>query len=160
MGKMLRWRGMALFLLWLGLWPACAVAADKPTYILINAGAGRVDFAEQNAQHQRDGSVTLSILTVLASGKVAYAMSDISLNCAASTFAALGNVNYDAHGQVLPSDPTDASPIKIQAGTVGQSLKLFICDGADPYPRAKMLDGVPAAISKAHDLIDAMQKGN
>jgi len=137
-----------------------AQAADLPTYQLINAGSGRVDFAQQNARHQRDGSVSLSILTVLASGKVAYSMSDVSLNCAASTFAALGTLNYDSHGQPLQADPVDATPRKIQDGTVGQSLKLFICDGADPYPRAKMINGVPAALSKAHDLIGAMQKGN
>jgi hypothetical protein len=137
-----------------------ASAANEPTYILINAGSGRVDFAEQNAHHQRDGSVTLSILTVLSNGKVAYAISNVSVNCATSTFASLDNINYDGHGQVLPSDAMDSAPQKIQAGTVGYSLKLFICDGVDPYPRAKMLNGVPAALSKAHDLIDAMQKGS
>jgi hypothetical protein len=158
----MRWIGVcaALLLPTLLLAVDGALAADEPTYTLINAGSGRVDFAQQNARHQRDGSVTLSILTVLASGPVAYAMSDISLNCAGSTFASLSNVNYDSHGQSLPSDPVDSAPRKIQDGTVGHSLKLFICEGADPYPRAKMLNGVRAALSKAHDLIDAMQKGN
>ncbi len=156
---MLRWRGMALLLMPL-LLASAARAANSPTYILINAGSGRVDFAEQNAHHQRDGSVTLTILSVLASGKVAYAMSDVSINCAASTYASLNTVNYDNHGQVLASEAVDPTPAKIQPGTVGQSLKLFICDGADPYPRAKMIDGVSAALSKAHDLIAAMQNGN
>jgi hypothetical protein len=158
---MVRWRGIgaALLLMPLGL-ATGSRAANAPTYILINAGSGRVDFAEQNAHHQRDGSVTLTILSVLASGKVAYAMSDVSINCGASTYASLTILNYDNHGQVLPSEATDPTPVKIQPGTVGQSLRLFICEGADPYPRAKMLDGVPAALSKAHELIQAMQKGN
>jgi hypothetical protein len=156
---MLRWRGLGLLLIPLFL-AAGARAADSPTYILINAGSGRVDFAEQNAHHQRDGSVTLTILSVLASGKVAYAMSDISINCAATTSATLNTLNYDSHGQVLPSEAADPTPAKIQDGTVGHALKVFICDGADPYPRAKMIDGVSAALSKAHELITAMQKGN
>ena len=153
------WRRIGVCVALLAL-SAGARAADEPTYILVNAGAGRVDFAQQNARHQRDGSVTLSILTVLADNKVAYAMSDVSLNCGASTFAALGNVNYDSHGQQMAADPVDSTPQKIQEGTVGQSLKLFICEGVDPYPRAKMLNGVSAALSKARDLIGAMQKRN
>src|ERR1700760_1587065 len=77
----------AVAAVWLGLVASAMAAGDEHSYFLVNAGQGRVDFADQNARHQRDGSVSLSLLSVFPSGRQAYAISQVSLNCAQQTLA-------------------------------------------------------------------------
>ena len=129
---------------------------DRHSYSLINAGGGRVDFADQAARMGQNGFVNFSILTVLATGNVAYSLRDVSLNCAKAEIATLTNTNYAANGAPLPSEPVDSTIQPITTGTLGQALQAVVCNGVDPFPRSKAILGITAAVAKAHDLIAAM----
>ena len=135
-----------------------AQADDDRYYNLINASTTRVDFGDQNAKRRPDGAMVFSILTVFASGPVAYAFSQVSLNCASQQIATLANETHAEGGAIIPHDAVDTTPQAIATGTLGQSLKVVVCDGADPYPRSKLIKGTQNAISKAHDLIATSQK--
>ena len=131
-------------------------AAELHSYSLINASASRIDFADQNAQLGKNGFVTFSILTVLASGPVAYSLSEVSINCSSSQIASVSNANYATNGTELPAaEAVDTTPQTIKPGTVGQSLQVVVCTGVDPYPRSKALIGIAAAVAKAHELLAA-----
>ena len=65
----------------------------------------------------------------------------------------------DAELELLPEEE-DPEPVVDGMIDVGELAAQFLLLGVDPYPRAKMLNGVSAALSKARDLIGAMQKGN
>jgi hypothetical protein len=148
--------GLAVFLAWSG--PVWA-AAELHSYSLINASASRIDFADQNAQLGKDGFVSFSILTVLAAGKVAYSISEVSINCSSSQIATVSNTNYAANGTELPADAVDTTTQPIKPETLGQSLQIVVCTGVDPYPRSKAVNGAAAAIAKAHELLAAQAAG-
>jgi hypothetical protein len=136
-----------------------AQAADEVHYYsMINASATRIDYADENARLGKNGFETFSILTVLASGNVAYSLSEMSINCGSAQLATLSNVNYAANGALLPSEAVDPAPQPISAGTVGQALQAVACTGVDPYPRSKALKGLAAAVAKARELIAAQDK--
>jgi hypothetical protein len=131
-------------------------ADDVHSYSLINASASRVDFADEHAQLAKNGFVTFSILTVFPSGKVAYSLAQVSINCNLSQIATLANENHAANGAALPSEAVDSTAQPISTGTLGQALHIVVCTGVDPYPRSKVVNGVAAAVAKAHDLFAAM----
>jgi hypothetical protein len=128
---------------------------DEHSYSLINASTGRVDFADQNARMGQNGFVNFTILTVLATGSVAYSLSQVSINCAKAQLATVTNSNYAANGAQLPADTVDSTVQPISTGTLGQSLQVVVCNGVDPYPRSKAIKGLSAAVAKARELIAA-----
>lgn len=130
-------------------------ADDDHSYSLINASAGRIDFADQNARMGQNGFVNFTILTVLPTGSVAYSLSQVSINCAKAQIATVTNTNYATNGAQLPSEPFDASVQPINVGTLGQAMQVVVCNGVDPYPRSKAIKGLSAAVAKAHELIAA-----
>jgi len=127
-------------------------AQEDHYYSLISVDTNSAEFADDNAQRATDGSIRLSILRVPQSGPIAYAVSEVTLNCASLKYQLVSAMNYTSDGKQmdLPGE-TDATPIK--PGTVGDVLKRYICDGLDPYPRSKSIKGLDAALSKAQDLI-------
>jgi hypothetical protein len=153
-----RWTGIGVVALLAGSSPVWA-AAELHSYSLINASASRIDFADQKAQLGKNGFVNFSILTVLATGKVAYSISEVSMNCSSSQISTVSNTNYAANGTLLPADAVDTSVQLIKQGTLGQSLQLVVCVGVDPYPRSKAVNGVAAAVAKAHELLAAQAAG-
>ncbi len=136
--------------------PAHAADLNEPSLALINASATRVDFADQHAHLAKSGFVNFNIVTVLADSD-GYALSQVSLNCSSKQIATLSNANYSAKGAVLPTPAVDVAPQPIAAGTLGQALQTVVCNGADPYPRAKPITSIPAALTKAHDLMAALK---
>ena len=133
-------------------------AADAGhTYSLINASATRIDFADENAHMAKNGFMTFNILTVLASGSVAYSMSEVSINCSSSLIATISNANYGFNGALLPTEAVDATPQPVTPGTLGQALQVVVCTGVDPYPRSKSVKGTAGALAKAHDLFATLQ---
>ena len=133
-------------------------ADDGRSYMLVNAGTERADFAETHAQRRPDGSVTLAVLTVFAAGPVAYSVNQVSINCASAKIATLSSVTYSAAGAEVPHEAVDSSPQPITAGTLGQALQMSICNGADLYPRSKVIDDTANAVAKGRDLIAAARK--
>jgi hypothetical protein len=133
-------------------------ADDTHAYNLINASVSRVDFADQKAQRRPDGSIIFSILTVFASGPVSWSLSQVSLNCASSQIATLANETHAESGAITPHDALDAAPQPIAPGTLGQALKVVVCDGADPYPRSKLVNGTDSAIALGRKMIATMKK--
>jgi hypothetical protein len=132
-------------------------ADDDHFYSLINASAGRVDFADENGHMAQKGFVTFTILTVLATGNVGYSLSQLSINCNRAEIATLENANYASNGAALPSQPVDSAVQPIATGTLGQALQAVICKGVDPYPRSKAIKSITAAVAKAHGLLAALQ---
>jgi len=129
-------------------------AQEDHYYSLISVDTNNAEFADDNALRDHDGTIRLSILRVPASGPIAYALSDVTLNCASLKNQLISEVNYGSDGKqtVLPGE-ADATAIK--PGTIGDVLKRYICDGLDPYPRSKSIKGLKAVFSKAQDLIAA-----
>jgi hypothetical protein len=155
----MRCAGVSGFLLVLLAVPAAPLwAADEVhSYSLINASASRIDFADQNAHMSPNGFMTFSILTVLPTGKVAYSLAQVSINCNLSRIATAENQNYAADGVALPSEAVDPAPQPIVEGTLGQALQIVACTGVDPYPRSKVINGIAGAVAKAHELLAAMR---
>jgi hypothetical protein len=133
-------------------------ADDGHSYMLVNAGTERADFADEHAQRRPDGSVTLSVLTVFAAGQAAYSVNQISINCSSAKIATLTSVTYSAAGVEVPHEALDSSAQPITPGTLGQSLQMFICNGADLYPRSKVINDTANAVAKGRDLIAAARK--
>ena len=75
-------------------------ADDEHSYSLINASTGRIDFADQNARMGQNGFVNFTILTVLATGSVAYSLSQVSINCAKAQLATV--IEHQLCGQWRP----------------------------------------------------------
>ena len=127
-------------------------AQEDHYYSLVSVDTTNAAFADDNAKRAADGSIRLSILKVPDSGPIAYAISQVTLNCASLKNQVVSAVNYASDGTqtALPGEG-DATPIK--PGTLGEVLKRYICDGVDPYPRSKSIKGLQAAISKTHDLV-------
>lgn len=138
---------------------ACPSRADDGhSYMLVNAGTERADFADEHARRLPDGSVTLSILTVFAAGPAAYSINQVSINCSSAKIATLSSVTYAATGAEVPHESLDPSAQPIAPGTLGQSLQMFICNGADLYPRSKVINDTASAVQKGRDLIAAARK--
>ena len=135
-----------------------SLADDGHSYMLVNAGTERADFADTHAQRRPDGSVTLAVLSVYASGPVGYSVDQVSLNCASAKMATLSSVTYSAAGAEVPHEALDTSPRPIAAGTLGQALQMSICNVADLYPRIKTIDDTANAVAKGRDLIAAARK--
>lgn len=135
-----------------------SLADDGHSYLLVNAGTERVDFADEHAQRHPDGSVTLPVLSVYASGPVAYSINQISINCASAKIATLSSLTYSAAGAVVPHAAEDTDIHAIAPGTLGQALQLSICNGADLYPRSKVINDTANAVAKGRDLIAAARK--
>ena len=132
-------------------------ADDVHTYSLINASATRIDFADENAHMAKNGFMTFNILTVLATGPVAYSLSEVSINCSSSRIATTSNANYAANGTLLPTEAVDATPQPVTPGTLGQALQIVVCTGVDPYPRSKSIKGAAGALAKARELLATLQ---
>ena len=133
-------------------------ADDGHSYMLVNAGTGRADFADEHAQRRPDGSVTLPVLSVYAAGPAAYSIDQISINCAGATIATLSSVTYSAAGSEVPHPAMDSSAQPIKTGTLGQALQMSICNGADLYPRSKAINDTANAVARGRDLIAAARK--
>jgi hypothetical protein len=128
-------------------------ADDTHSYNLINASASRVDFADQKAQRRSDGSIIFSILTVFPAGPVSWSLSQVSLNCASQQIATLASETHAADGAIVPHDALDTAAQPIAPATLGQALKVIVCDGADPYPRSKLINGTDSAIALGRKMI-------
>ena len=82
--------------------------------------------------------IRLSILRVPDSGPTAYAISQVTLNCASLKNQTVSGTNYSSDGKASPFEgEAESAPIK--PGTLGDVLKRYICDGVDPYPRSKSI---------------------
>ena len=149
--------GIAALTLLAGVASPVFAADPVHTYSLINASATRIDFADEAGHMAKNGFMTFNILTVLASGSVAYSMSEVSIHCASSRIATISNANYAANGSLLPTETLDTAPQPITPGTLGQALHLVICTGVDPYPRSKSIKGADRALAKARDLFATLQ---
>jgi hypothetical protein len=133
-------------------------ADDAHSYNLVNASASRVDFADQKAQRRSDGSIIFSILTVFAAGPVSWSLSQVSLNCASQQIATLANETHGADGAITPHEALDTAAQPIAPATLGRALKVIVCDGADPYPRSKLINGTATAIALGHQMIGTLKK--
>jgi hypothetical protein len=129
-----------------------ARAAEERYYTLINVDSTKAEFADDNAQRDRDGSIRLTVLSVPDAGAIAYSTRQVMLNCASQKTQMLAGVNFSRDGARSPIEgEAAAGPIK--PGTLGAVLKRYICDGVDPYPRSKTIKGLDDALSRARDLI-------
>ena len=133
---------------------ATAKAADDHYFTIVSVDTTSAFFADDNARRDRDGTVHLSIVRVPESGAISYATDNITLNCATQKSQVISGVNYHRDGGQSPIEgEAAAGPIK--AGTLGNVLKQYICDGVDPYPRSKTIEGIKDVLSRAGDLIAA-----
>ena len=133
---------------------AAAKAADDHYFTIVSVDTSSAIFADDNARRDRDGTVHLTIVRVPDSGAISYAINNITLNCASQKSQMVSGVNYHRDGGQSPIEgEAAAGPIK--PGTLGDALKRYICDGVDPYPRSKTIEGIKEVISRAGDLIAA-----
>jgi hypothetical protein len=136
-----------------------ALADDGLSYNLVTADVKGVVYADTSAHRTPDGFVAFNILTVTPSGKPAYAISQVEINCSSAMVATLSIMDYASNGAATPETvDTTAKPVK--PSTLGDALNQSICQGVDLYPRSKMVNGTSAAIAKARDLLTSMQKDN
>jgi hypothetical protein len=135
-------------------WASPGGAQEDHYYSLVSVDVTNAEFADDNALRDHDGTIRLSILRVPVSGPIAYAVSQVTLNCASLKNQLISEISYTSDGKqtVLPGE---AEATAIKPGTLGDVLKRYICDGLDPYPRSKSIKGLQAAISKTQDLIAA-----
>jgi hypothetical protein len=133
---------------------ATAKAAEDHYFTMISVDATTAVFADDNARRDRDGTVHLSIVRVPESGAISYATNNITLNCATQMSQMVSGGNYHRDGGKSPIEG-DAAAAPIKPGTLGDVLKRYICDGVDPYPRSKTIEGLKEVISRAGDLIEA-----
>jgi hypothetical protein len=135
-------------------WTSPGRAQEDHYYSLVSVDSSNAEFADDNAMRNQDGSIRLSILRVPVSGPIAYAISNVTVNCASLKEQLLSEINYTSDGKqtVLQGE---AEPTAVKPGTLGDVLKRYICDGLDPYPRSKSIKGLKALISKAQDLMAA-----
>jgi hypothetical protein len=78
----------------------------------------------------------------------------MTLNCGTQKVQTLAGVSYHRDGAKSPIEG-EAAATTIKPGTLGNVLKQYICDGVDPYPRSKTINGIKDVISRASDLIAA-----
>jgi hypothetical protein len=141
----------------LGILPVLADDADH-TYALLTVNTQHAIFTDENARTAPGGYVRLTLLTVPGLGTAAYQLSTVEISCGASMLIDVNAIPYKADGTAMPATVSDPTPKPIVAGTVGEAIQKYTCQGADPYPRSKRLTGIPDAISKARDLIAEMAK--
>jgi hypothetical protein len=143
----------------LGILPVLAADTDH-TYTLLTVSKEHAIFADENARTAPGGYVKLTLLTVPGLGTAAYQLSTVEISCGASMLIDVSATPYKADGTAMPPTVPDPTPKAIVAGTVGEAIQKYTCEGADPYPRSKRLTGIPDAISKARDLIaETVKKG-
>jgi hypothetical protein len=140
----------------LALAALCApvLAADSDhSYTILTVSKDHAIFADEAAHMVPHGYVKLTLLTVPGLEKAAYQISQVEISCSASLLIDISAVPYRADGTAMAGTPQDPTPKPIVAGTVGEAIQKYTCEGADPYPRSKALTGIPAAMDKAKDLI-------
>jgi hypothetical protein len=139
--------------------PLPVLAADSDhSYTLLTVNTQHAIFADEGAHMVPGGYIKLTLLTVPGLETAAYQLSQVEISCGASMLIDINAIPYKADGTPLPATPADSTPKPIVAGTVGEAIQKYTCEGADPYPRSKAIAGIPDAISKARGLIAEMLK--
>ena len=118
--------------------PVLAADGDH-SYTLLTVSTQHAIFADEGAHMVPGGYIKLTLLTVPGLETAAYQLSQVEISCGASMLIDVNAIPYKADGTPLPATRADSTPKPIVAGTVGESIQKYTCEGLTLIRAARRL---------------------